>query len=200
MGAIILNSELVNNIRLAFVALTKKYAHDDIRIDDTSFSGLTLEIEEEGCIFHGDFRYMINGVYFDSDEGSVGEKLETEEGNELVAEVLIYAIFGEGQFANDLDDLLHGISSGITLDSGIGLSVNYTKDIYHQVLFVRETEGAKREILALEECVNANISIGPKLLTTGSQLHAKVFKTMGDFILANLSTIPVDIESRQSRF
>jgi hypothetical protein len=188
--SIIINSKFVTRVRNRITKMAKKLNNNKLMVvDDKTFPGIEIVVNCPGSIYTPFAHARLNGFSL----GLRVDEINNKNNEHAVGIVIAKAIHDKCETIEKLSDLLKGLSLYQPLETKLGLTIHYNNDIHHHALMIQETAGDKRTVFAFEEGVNAEISMTPELLTDPTALKMKVMKVMGDYIMADLVTDPIDL-------
>ncbi|QYN80052.1 hypothetical protein PQD71_gp159 [Kosakonia phage Kc263] len=180
-----LNSDLINQIRSAFISLAeqaKVMKGSDI-VEQELLPGIRITCRSS------DYN---NSVWFKLDDDVVPlEPYELDNpdlGNKVIAVTLTKLIHKRLGLENGITDMLAGFSIWTNFESPFGIEIKYHRDLDSQVLLVQEIGNPNRPVYALEEAVNTELSISFENTTPASVLENRIWHLLGDYILADLAS------------
>lgn len=137
-----------------------------------------------------DSHWVVNNFYLSGSTLSLASK---ENVNKVIGILLIKMAIIKADEEEKILDMFNGITSNISYESIIGLTVKFHCDVDSRRLMVTQTANPNNVLYALEEAVNPEMSIDPQLMTPSIDLRERTTALFGDYLLADLITHDVAI-------
>jgi hypothetical protein len=176
----LLNAALVEKISGALLASLTNIENGSYIIDAGVGEELTIKFVRNTLDAH----WVINDFYFDKDIYSI----PNTQIHHAVAELLIKLAVDKADEAGNIEDMFNGITTNVSHDSVIGLTVKFHCDVDSRRLMIAQTANPNNVLYALEEAANTELSIDPELMTSSHELMRRTLKLFGDYLLADLIT------------
>lgn len=110
-----------------------------------------------------------------------------------IAKTLIQLVLMKHDETEILQDLTTGVTTNISHDFVIGLTVKCDIDVDRKTLMVCQTANPNNVLYAFEEAVNMDLSMSHELLTHPSHITSKIERLFSDYLMADMITHDVAI-------
>ncbi|QZA70525.1 hypothetical protein AH04_39 [Erwinia phage AH04] len=183
----LLNSALVKRIEGLLKASLSNIENGKYTIEHDLGPELTIFYVRDTLISH----WIINNFYFESSVGSISESraLTCKD----IAELLIKLSIAKADQIDNIQDMFNGITTNVEHESPIGLTVKFHCDVDSRRLMISQTANPNNVLYALEEAVNQDMSINPRLMTPSSDFQHRTLSLFSDYLMADLITHDVAI-------
>lgn len=183
----LLNNALVEKIEALLVGSLSNIDNGRYVIEHDLGEELVIIFVRDTLISH----WNINGLYFESSIGSISES--RSQTRQDIARLLIKLSIEKADEVDSIQDMFNGLTTNITYDSVIGLTVKFHCDVDSRRLMISQTANPDNSLYALEEAVNQDMSINPQLMTSSRHLCDRVLSLFADYLMADLITHDVAI-------
>lgn len=183
----LLNSALVKKIESLLKASLSNIENGKYTIEHDLGAELTIIFVRDTLVSH----WIINDLYFESNIGSISESHAHT--CKDIAELLIKLSIAKADQVDNIQDMFNGITTNVEYESVIGLTVKFHCDVDSRRLMILQTTNPNNVLYALEEAVNQNMSINPRLMTPSFDLRHRTLSLFSDYLMADLITHDVAI-------